>query len=117
MRRRDFRILEQERLARRVLNRKGVDKGIKKFLAISGLSLVVLTWIVAYDIPMLPKENNKELDFETGRIIEKRVEIEDDNINNGEKEYNAINHLLNKAYDTVVDVKENLDDFNFEIVD
>lgn len=122
MKRRDFRILEQERIARRILNRKNVDKGIKKFLAISGLSIAVVIWIIGNDISILPNNNNKKVDLNTENVVEKRIELDENNIrpiniDEDMKEYNAIESLLNKAHNKVQDIGEVLDDFDLEVVD
>lgn len=122
MKRRDFRILEQERIARRILNRRNVDKGIKKFLAISGLSLVVGFWIIGNDISIFPNNNNKKVDLNTENVVEKRIELDENNIrpiniDEDMKEYNAIESLLNKAYDKVQSTKETLDEFDLEVID
>lgn len=122
MKRRDFRILEQERIARRILNRRNVDRGIKKFLAISGLSLVVGFWIIGNDISIFPNNNNEKVDLNTENVVEKRIELDENNIrpiniDEDMKEYNAIESLLNKAYDKVQSTKETLDEFDLEVID
>lgn len=122
MKRRDFRILEQERIARRILNRRNVDRGIKKFLAISGLSLVVGFWIIGNDISIFPNKNNEKVDLNTENVVEKRIELDENNIrpiniDEDMKEYNAIESLLNKAYDKVQSTKETLDEFDLEVID
>lgn len=122
MKRRDFRILEQERIARRILNRRNVDRGIKKFLAISGLSLVVGFWIIGNDISIFPNNNNEKVDLNTENVVEKRIELDENNIrpiniDEDMKEYNAIESLLNKAYDKVQSTKEALDEFDLEVID
>lgn len=122
MKRRDFRILEQERIARRILNRRNVDRGIKKFLAISGLSLVVGFWIIGNDISIFPNKNNEKVDLNTENVVEKRIELDENNIrpiniDEDMKEYNAIESLLNKAYDKVQSTKEALDEFDLEVID